>query len=76
MVVELILVLGRDALSLTVHLGHLLEGVKDGRDHALVFRADDAANGKCTRAFELAFDALDEELRANLGQPRSNHQSF
>ena len=61
-VVELILVLGSDALTFAVHLGHLLERVEDGRDDALVIRVDNLSHVELTRVFELVFDPVHKVL--------------
>jgi hypothetical protein len=60
MVVELVLVLS--ALSLAVHLGHLLQAVEHGSGNALVVRIDDLSDVEIVGAFELVLDAVDEHL--------------
>lgn len=70
MVVELIFALV--ALALAVHLGHLLEAVKDGGSDAVVLSVDDFAHVRSGGAVQLTLDARDVELHG--GAPTTRGQ--
>lgn len=62
MVIELVLIFATLPVAFAVHLGHLLQAVKDGGDDALVLLVDDAANVEVVGAIKLRLDPRDEEL--------------
>lgn len=64
MVVELIFALV--ALALAVHLGHLLQAVKDGGRDAVVLSVDDFAHVRSGGTVQLTLHAGDVELQGAL----------
>lgn len=63
MIVELIFAFASRAVSLALHLGHLLQAVEHGRDNPLVLRVDNLADVEGVGTVQLRLDAGDKDLR-------------
>jgi hypothetical protein len=63
MIIQLILILtSLSSMSLPIHLRHLLQALKHGRDDPLVLNVDHVADGETVAMAELILDAGDKEL--------------
>lgn len=63
MVVEETFVFALHDLCLAVHLGHLLQAVKDGLDVTFVVPVDRFPNAQMVSTFELTLESLNKQLR-------------